>query len=454
MARSRSITASLSRLLGAVQSPVYVLDEQRTLVYVNAACERWLDVRGEQIVGRRCDYHSAPSTDRLSELTGSLCPPPEAFAGKVATAWLRRAGGAEGAPGRRARFLPMGTGELDMEGVICVVDAEESPPPAESDNADADHDLHAQLQQFHRELAGRYRLDRLVGQSLPIRRVRRQALLAVNTQSPTVIVGPPGSGREHIARTIHYAGDADNAPPLMPLACPLLDAELLQTTIVAFARRCADLESPRKGALLLVDVDQLGVAAQAELAGFLNIADFDLHLLATAERSLLELSEEDKFRRDLAYALSTLVIQLPPLSARTDDIPVLAQMFLEQLNAAGGGQVGGFSPQAMELICGYDWPGNVDELADVVRRAHAAAHAQVTADDLPKVLHHADAAMAVPPPRDEQPIVLDQLLADIERELIERAMRRAGGNKTKAAELLGITRARLHRKLDDAKAND
>jgi len=276
--------------------------------------------------------------------------------------------------------------------------------------------------------------------------VRAQVALAARSPSRVLLVGPPGSGREHVARTIHYAG-GENSPPLTPLAGELLDAELLRTTVTAFLGHAAEQETERPAGLLILEVDQLAADAQAELAGFLNVPELELCVLATARQPLLSLADEGRFREDLAYGLSTLVIELPPLSQRVEDISLLAQLFLEEINAEGKKQLGGFSPEALDLLVAYPWPGNVDELADAVHQAHRNAEGPtVTLAELPKHLHLAAEAAAYPR-KEEESIVLDDFLVRVESELIARAMARAKGNKSQAARLLGVSRARLLRRL-------
>ena len=456
MARSRSMTASLSRLLSDVRVPVYVLDDQRTLIYLNAACEEWLDVAGELIVGRRCNYVSSATDDRLAAIVSALCPPPPAMAGQCQGSELAVPTADGQFSTRRAIFIPLGDDPIECEGVIVVVAADESsskPQTTAASPAEFEK-LHHELQQFRRTQSGRYQLDRLIGKSAAMLRVKRQAEMAIASGARTVVIGPPGSGREHIARTIHFAGDDAHAPTLMPLSCGLLDAELLQTSITAFARHAADNRSSRPPTILLCDVDLLSESGQTELIGFLSLPGFQLHVLSTARRSLLKVAGEGKFRPELAYALSTLEIELPPLAARRRDIPLLAQMFVEEYNATGANQLAGLDSAALDVLCEYAWDENVDELRDVVRQAcEAASGAQIFLDDLPEALVHA--AEVVPSTnRNEAPIVLDDLLADVENELIRRAMRLAKGNKTKAAELLGISRPRLHRRWEEMEGNN
>jgi DNA-binding NtrC family response regulator len=169
--------------------------------------------------------------------------------------------------------------------------------------------------------------------------------------------------------------------------------------------------------------------------------------MATARTPLVELVRRGEFRADLASLLGTVVIELPPLAERRDDIPLLAQAFLEELNARGGKQVSGFLPEALDRLDAHPWPGNLDELARVVAEAHGRCETPyIGPADLPQRLHLA-ADAAAHPRRKEEPIVLGQLLAEIEREVIERALKRSKGNKAKAARLLGMTRPRLYRRM-------
>jgi DNA-binding NtrC family response regulator len=149
----------------------------------------------------------------------------------------------------------------------------------------------------------------------------------------------------------------------------------------------------------------------------------------------------------LAYALSTITIHLPTLRDRLEDLPLLAQVFLEDLNAAGGKQVGTFASETLDLLAAYRWPGNLDELAAVVAEAHEQATGPlVMPADLPKRIGLATETLPRSKRTDES-IVLEDFLARVERELIERALARAKGNKTRAAKLLGMTRPKLYRRL-------
>ena len=448
MARSTITKSAVTQLLGSAAAPVYVLDEKRRIIYCNPACAEWLELDAQSLIGLRCDYQSGEASKGATSVSNDLCPPPEVLAGQRVTTQLNCASAAGEVKRRSVDFIPLGTDAMECRGVIAVLATQDGD--AEGGEAEP-FDLHGRVRDFRRKECRRFRLERLVGESPAMRRIRGQVRLAIAGRPQVTISGPPGSGREHLARTIHFHEFDDAAPPLVPLSCAVLDAELLQSTIEAFVRSCAELETARPAALLLLDVDQLPQDAQAALLGFLNIAEFDLHVIATTRQSLLSLVEQEGFRPDLAYALSTLVIDLPPLSQRREDIPWLAQLLLEEINATGKRQVSGFSPEALDELLAYPWPENLDELSATVRQAHRQAEGpRIEPDDLPDQLRLAADAVTYAP-RQEESIVLDDLLAEVESEVIAGALRRAKGNKTKAARLLGIHRARLLRRMAQLK---
>jgi DNA-binding NtrC family response regulator len=458
MVRKRSQEASLGRLLTASETPVYVIDDRRRIIYCNAACGAMLGLEPDQLVGRRCDYGVPDGADALAATIASLCPPPDVFAGirrSEETTFVHASGSLVR---RLAEHLPLGRDAVGGVGVVTVVC--DAPTADAKRAADAEAlDLHRRLVQLRQEVLAHWPIDALVGESPAVRRIRDQVILATRGKTRVVVHGPAGSGRSHVARLVHYRLTAERPGMCVPLCCPLLDAELLQSTITALARQSASpgdellgrdrsTGAPAVPTLLLLEVDELAGDAQAELAGFLALPGFELSCVATARHPLTTLAEQGRFRVDLAHALSTLEIQMPSLKERREDLPVLGQYFLERFNARGGVQFSGFTPEAIDALYEYPWPENVDELLEVVESACRAADGPwIGPAELPDRIRWAHQAAARPKRKDE-PVDLDQVLEDVERELITRAMSRAKGNKTKAAQMLGVTRARLHRRAE------
>jgi DNA-binding NtrC family response regulator len=353
---------------------------------------------------------------------------------------------------RAARFIPIGGAPDDTVGLIALVDTHdlEEPEPGVPSRSPAEAEdvwLHEQIRIFQHQAAARGRLDRLVGESPAIRRVRAQVALAAESEANVLIVGPAGSGRQLVAEAIHYGERAESSGSLIPLACSVLGADLIRSTVAALASREPSAGEGGRGTLLLNVADQLPMEVQAEMARALSARLFPLRSIATASESLVEMARGGQYRDDLASLLSTVVIELPPLRERRGDLAMLAQLFLEEVNSRSDKQVAGFSSEALDRLDGYSWPGNLDELARLVAEAHDRAETpQITAGELPDRIRLAADAGARPS-LPEETIELDELLGRIERELIRRAMSRAKGNKARAARLLGMTRPRLYRRL-------
>jgi DNA-binding NtrC family response regulator len=466
MGRSRATIAQLTRVLDGSVLPIFVLDDQRQIVFWNAACAEWTGLPADAMLGQRCVYQAADAQVEsvissvarsggtvpaaVTALASGLCPPPEVFSGHRRR--LRRSCiAADGRPlNRWVEYVPLTEGGDCEAPVLALVDAAEIAAGTASAVSTAEptaEDLHQQLVLFRRQFARRFVPDRFVGQHPAIVLAREQAALAARSGANVLIVGPTGSGKEHLARAIHYARGSDENASLLPLDCGALGGELLWSTIRAWADSEAGATTGRVSTLLLSDVDQLPAEVQPALAEFLAAKRVGIQVIGTAARALDMQGAESTLRHDLAGWLSTLVIQLPPLSARASDLPLLTQALLEGINAAGGKQVAGFTPEALDLLAGYAWPGNCDELMKLVAEAHArVGGSEIGPRDLPKRLHLA-AEAALNPQRPTEAIVLEDFLARMERELIERALKRAKGNKSRAAKLLGLTRPRLYRRM-------
>jgi transcriptional regulator with PAS, ATPase and Fis domain len=445
MPRPLAPSRKLVRFLEESATPIAAIDAERKVVFVSRKLAEWLGVEAEQLVGVRCAYQAA-ADDGMAAIAAGLCPPPEAFEGKVDSGCISRpASGDRPFEERPARYVHL-AGPSDEDALLLVIAATPGAQSAATCGLDPRR-LHASLMELRSKLGSRFHISQLIGVSDAIARVREQVRIAAREGTRVLVVGPTGSGREHVARTIHYGQVAAAVGALMPIACELVDAEQMQAALASVLRRQAEAPVERPGAALLLNVDRLRPDAQQELAGFLQLPGIELRTLATARAPLLRLAVRGKFRRDLAYALSTLTISVPPLRSRQEDIPLLAQHFLEEANTDGGRQLSGFRPAAMELLVGWTWPRNVDELAQAVREAREKAEGtQIAASDLPPWIHLANRAAAYAP-REVESIQLDEYLAEIEREILSRSLRAARGNKSKAAQLLGITRPRLLRRL-------
>jgi DNA-binding NtrC family response regulator len=462
MSRRRFHAPELTRLLESVAVPLYVLDAQLRIVFVNEACRQWLGPAAEGLVGQQCVYHSGPEVSGPQAVAAGLCPPPAVLPGRELTAEVARPTD-QGMTYCRARFVPLAAGE-SLLAVVAIVenDSPEAKAPGLHPGVEGADDaplpaLHEHLRRFRHEVLLRKGMDCLVGSSPATRRARSQAELAADSPASVLLVGPPGSGRRRLAEAIHYGNNPESAGALLPLDCALLDADSLRSALRAVTPEGPPGARPASRSILLLDADRLGAEVQAEIAGLLFPPPgrapcgarswVAFRLMATAETTLGELVRHGRYREDLAAWLSTITIELPPLAERREDIPLLAQALLEEGNARGGKQLVGFAPEALDRLDAYPWPGNIDELAQAVAEGRQrAAGPELAVADLPERLRLA-AEAGQRPRHKEETVQLDEFVARIQRELIRRALARAKGNKAKAARLLGLNRPRLYRRM-------
>lgn len=462
MAKSKPSPKTLTRLFEQTRSPVYIVDPDYVIVYANEACAQWVDLDLESLVSATCVFTSQDLNEVQNRVQG-LCPPPGILK-QVDTADVAPLSFAVSAPNgdnqkswRAATMSPLLDPDLNHLGVLVICQAQESESPPLTQNANLastivdSEKLHAALAQIRTKTDRIYSLESLVGTSPYANRLRRQVTTSIESNADLLIIGPHGSGKEHLSRTIHSARDPDQKSELLPVHCSIADQQLIQQNIkdIVGSRTVAH---PGGGAqeqdwLLLMDVDQLGEAAQNELLGFFQLPNFPLRTIATSTTSLIEMAARQKYSADLAHHLSVLTIELVELSKRQSDIPVLAQALIERDNFRRDGQLSGFSNGVMQQFIEFAWPENIDQLNRTIQvAARNASGAQINESDLPDEFQHALKAMRIGS-AEETKIVLDQFLSEIEKELIVRALKQAKGNKTKAAKLLGISRPKLLRRL-------
>jgi DNA-binding NtrC family response regulator len=316
--------------------------------------------------------------------------------------------------------------------------------------------LHAELAALRMTLRSRFGSSTLVARSPAMRRVLTQVEIARNHMAPVLFSGPSGSGKEHLARVVHFAGPARGSW-FVPLDCRRLAADELErvlTRLIESARPATGGlagGSPQPGSVFLADVECLPRDLQERLVLIYSNADKPpaVRLLAATCLALSTFVADPRLRTDFQAFISPMPIEVPSLSQRPDDLPLLAQHFLEEHNRDEQKQVGGFADDVWPLLARYEWPGNLDELVAVVFEARQhAVEALIRPHDLPFRFRTALAAQELPAPPDPPPMLLDPLLTKVETRLITLALSRSRNNKSKAAELLGINRARLLRRIE------
>ncbi|MCW8140336.1 MAG: sigma 54-interacting transcriptional regulator, partial [Planctomycetota bacterium] len=302
-----------------------------------------------------------------------------------------------------------------------------------------------------------------IGESPALQEAWRLVRLAAQAPTTTVLVtGESGTGKELVARAVHeHSGRAGG--PFVAINCAALTDSLLEAELFGYERGAFTgaasvgkkglFEVAAGGTMFLDEIGEMALPLQAKLlrvlqertikrVGGLSELPVDVRIVASTNRDLEVEVAEGRFRKDLYYRLNVLNVVMPPLRDRGADVELLAQHFLKTLSLELGRTLDGFAPEALDLMRAYAWPGNVRELRNVVEHAAIVARG-------PRI-EPCDLGLATGRPRAPTGLVIelpDLRLETMERVLIRRALEAASGQKTRAAELLGINRATLYNKL-------
>ena len=464
--QSKSGTRTVARILERTSTPVYVIGPDSDNLFANHACVDWVKTDIDILVGSKCTYASN-ATDELERRIQGLCPPVGAHENdwtpnqnesskETQEFWAFTTDANQEKSWRRANLTPLFDANQNRLGVMVVCGEETRTPPTTDPIACSQNPerLHAALAQIRTQTDCRYSLESLVGTSPFAHRLRRQTESSIESKTDLLIYGQIGTGKEHLARTIHASRPSSRGSELLPVHCSIADQQLIQQNIKDIVSSRADLKpaSYRKAEieqdwLLLLDVDRLGHAAQNELLGFLQLPNFPLRTIATATNSLIELAGQGAYSEELAHYLSTMTLELVPIAQRMLDVPFLAQALLERENVRRDRPLTGFDPESLRLLCEFNWPENIDQLNRTIQLAtENATGSQITESDLPEDFKQALVAMRIGTATETE-IRLDDYLAGIEKQLVMRAIKQARGNKTKAAKLLGVSRPKLLRRI-------
>jgi DNA-binding NtrC family response regulator len=306
-------------------------------------------------------------------------------------------------------------------------------------------------------------LTRLLGESAAMERLRDTIRQVAATDATVLILGESGTGKELVAEAVH-GGGARTEGPLVKVSCAALPEGLLESELFghergAFTgardRRKGRFELASGGTLFLDEVGDLDPQTQAKLLRVLQEQEFervggtetirvDVRLISATNRDLEDLVAEGSFREDLYYRLNVVPIRVPPLRERVEDVPLLVAHFLRVFAERWRKSIPDVTPEALALLCRHSWPGNVRELQHLVESLLALSRGgPISASDLPPALRGADRASG------SADRAADASLRDLERQAIARTLVATGGNRRKAAEILGIGLKTLYRKINE-----
>jgi two-component system, NtrC family, response regulator AtoC len=335
-----------------------------------------------------------------------------------------------------------------------------------ADRAREHSQLQLELSYHRRRAASDVPFGAVLGESPAMRAVLEQArqIATLDETPPVLVIGETGTGKGLVARTIH-AGSSRASKPFIEVNCTALPATLMEAELFGHERgaftdakesRMGLFEAAEGGFLFLDEVGDVELSLQGKLlkaveertvrrVGGIRDRKIDVRILAATNRDLERESQRERFRRDLYFRLAVILLRLPPLRERGEDVLTLAQHFLHRFSAKYGKQAERLDPRARDRLLSYPWPGNVRELSHVIERAVLWSKGPVLdvehlALEVPP--DQADTrpdAAAVPPTNRPAGMELEQW----ERSLIEQALRESDGNQTRAAQRLGISRDTL-----------
>ena len=435
-----------------------ILDATGNYIYVSESWEKFTGVSAEQALGHKV-WEIIPSTHAE-----------EVFrTGKPVTARVVRA---QGVPAV-TNYIP----RLDADGkVIGVFIYVIIHGAAEAKDLSEQLALLAKENEFYKEelssiRGARYSLDNIIGKSPAIQKLKEQILQASRFTSTVLIEGETGSGKELIAHAIHSMSPRRSAN-FVRVNCSAIPADLMESEFFGYSAgaftgaakkgKVGRFELANKGSIFLDEINLLTSTMQPKFLRVLQEREVDpvggnrsvpvdVRVIAASGIPLETLVEKGEFRSDLYYRLNVIRIQAPPLRDRKEDIPLLVENFLARLNHQLGMMIEDISPGAMELLMEYDWPGNVRELQNAVEQAMNLADSPILrVQDFCQLQarlrgrkHHALAQ--------SMDYKLRPARQAFERDLIRDALRAAGGNRVKAAKLLGISRTVLYNKIEEYK---
>lgn len=400
-------------------TPVFVLGKTRRLRYANPAWEKLAGVTLAEALGMVCSQrrHSTP-------LAAALAPTPEARAGRPDRARKPAPPGRNGPPWWDVTFVPL-AGETELVGIVGFVAVVGEPVPAAARKVPAGV---AALRDRH---AAHFGLDLLAGESLASARLVAQARLAASVAAPVWVVGEPGSGKETAARVVHHTS-ALRDRAFVAVDCGGLQPYLIESMLFGHGGLSA---SERVGTVYLKEPAALPLDLQQRLADHFT-ENPGTRLVCGSERAAQDAVAAGALVPAFQTALSAFELHVPPLRERLDDLPRIATRVLNRT----------LDPAALAVLRGHPWPGNLRELIEALHEAAAASPSgPILREHLPHELRVAEGLTKSPPPKS---LNLEATLEAVERRLIELALRKADNNQTRAAELLGVFRAKLWRRLD------
>ena len=327
---------------------------------------------------------------------------------------------------------------------------------------------HRQLKEENRllreSLGSHFDRQNIIGRSPAMVRLLETVAQVAPSEATVLITGESGTGKEMIAGALHFNSPRKDGP-FVKINCAAITETLLESELFghekgaftgAYRQKEGRFRQAHGGSLFLDEISEMSLAMQVKLLRVLQEREItrvggeepikvDVRIITATNRDLLQEIHGGRFREDLYYRLNVVALSMPPLRERREDIPLLAQHFLEMFSEKNRKQLKGFTPQAMDRLLKYNWPGNVRELMNAVERGVVLSTSEyLDEEELPLILDDRTLPGEI---FSEDAIKMEMPLDEVEKATILRTLDLTGGNKSEAARRLGITRRTLHKKL-------
>ena len=323
--------------------------------------------------------------------------------------------------------------------------------------------LKKEVLRLKKEVESRYDFHHLIGRSPSMQRIYDLIERISDSSSNVLITGESGTGKELVAKAIHYSGIRKEGP-FVAVNCAAIPETLFESELFGYKKGAfTDAKADKKGlifeahegTLFLDEITEMPAMLQAKLLrvieekevrplGDTNSYPVDVRVISTTNRNIQSAIQEGNFREDLYYRMKVIDIELPPLRERKEDIPFLVHHFVSKFAQGQKKSISGISEEAMKILLNYPWPGNVRELENVIQRAITLSqHDTILPEDLPASMVETIKENLV-----ERAFQKKYTMDQLEKEYIRKVLMEVGGNKSKAAEILGFDRKTLYRKLE------
>jgi PAS domain S-box-containing protein len=436
-------------ILDNIQNGVMITDEKGKIVFFSKTYGQFLGINPREVIGKKCQEVVENSRMHIVAQTGvAEINQPHRIMGQDMVV-------------QRIPIKIDGRGTV-VYGQVMFKDVRDVHALAKELKV-----LETKVELYEKELtslrSSRYTIENIVGASPVMVEVKNLALKAAQTNAPVLVIGESGTGKELFAHAIHYASER-RIQPFIRLNCAAIPKDLLESELFGYEPgaftgagnkgKPGKFELAHRGSIFLDEISDLPLDMQPKILrvleekemerlGGTRLTKSDFRLIAATNANLENLVERGIFRKDLYYRLNVLPIQIPPLRERKEDVPLLADHFIQRLSKEMGTKTVSISPEVLQIFLNYPWPGNVREVSNILERVlytidvdniqvrHLPIFLQSLAEDSPK----------------PQSTILKRLKDDMEREALLHSIRLSKYNKNKAAQLLGIHRTSLYKKM-------